>query len=65
LGDLSGPKLLGLHLQRLIERLSRVGAEEAAGVHRLSGCPGRLNQREGAVSCLCLACCGTDVLLVF
>ena len=65
MGDLSGPKVLGLGLQRLIERLSRVGLGEDAGVHRLSGCPGRQNQREGAVSCLCLACCGTDLLLVF
>jgi len=41
--------VLGLHLQRLIERLSRVGAGEEAGVHRLSGCPGR-QKPEGGIS---------------
>ena len=65
LGDLSGPKLLGLHLQRLIERLNRVGFGEDAGVHRLSGCPGR-RKPEGRSSQLSLSGhCGTDMLLVF
>jgi len=66
LGDFSGPKQLGLHLQRLIERLSRVGPGEGAGVHRLSGCP-RRRKPEGRSSQLSLSgnCCGTYMLLVF
>ena len=47
LGDFSGPEELGLHLQRLIERLNRVGAGEDAGVHSLSGCPGRRKPEGG------------------
>lgn len=60
LGDFSGPKLLGLHLQRLIERRSRVEPGEGAGVHRLSGCPGR-RKPEGRSSQLSLS--GSVVVL--
>jgi len=63
LGDFSGPQYLGLHLQRLIERLNRVGAGEGSGVHCLSGCPGR-QKPEGRVSQL-EAGVGTLWLLVF
>ena len=48
-GPLLRPRGLGLHLQRLIERLSRVGAGEEAGVQSLSGCPGR-QKPEGGTS---------------
>lgn len=65
LGDLSGPKQLGLSLQRLIERLSRVGRGEGAGVHRLSGCPGRRKPEGGSSQLSLSGHCGTDVLLVF
>jgi len=60
LGDFSGPKQLGWHLQRLIERRSRVGPGEDAGVHRLSGCPGR-RKPEGRSSPLSLS--GSSVVL--
>jgi len=62
LGEVSGPEDLGLHLQRLIERLSRVGPGEGAGVHRLSGCPGRRkpgggSSQLGGLATVVLTCC--------
>jgi len=40
-GGLRWPEVAGLHLQRLTERPSRVGAAEVTGVQPLSGRPAR------------------------